>query len=155
MNMRAAVVIVEDGKVALIERIRDGHTYFVFPGGGVEAGESTEDAAVREAYEELGVLVELDTLVSATRHGGREHRHYRARIVGGTFGSGQGVEMTTSGTTVKGTYRPVWMAVSGLRKHEVRPPALAETLRSGGLTESGKVSHVENEYGEAMREAEC
>ena len=32
--MRAAVVIVEDGRVALIERVREGHTYFKFPGGG-------------------------------------------------------------------------------------------------------------------------
>jgi len=57
--MRAAVVIVENGRVALIERVRDGRTYFVFPGGGVEVGETPENAAVREAEEELGVNVKL------------------------------------------------------------------------------------------------
>jgi 8-oxo-dGTP pyrophosphatase MutT (NUDIX family) len=45
--MRAAVVIVENGRVALIERVRDGRTYFVFPGGRVESGESPQQAAVR------------------------------------------------------------------------------------------------------------
>jgi len=43
--MRAAVVILEDGRIALIERARDGRTYFVFPGSGVETGESPEEAA--------------------------------------------------------------------------------------------------------------
>jgi 8-oxo-dGTP diphosphatase len=60
--MRAAVVIVENGRVALIERVRDRHTYFKFPGGRVEDGESPQQAAVREAHEELGVSVELGDL---------------------------------------------------------------------------------------------
>ena len=51
--MRAAVVIVENGQVALIERVRDRHTYFKFPGGGVESGER----AAREVMNALGVPV--------------------------------------------------------------------------------------------------
>jgi len=46
----AAVVIVENGRVAPIERVRDRHTYFVFPGGRAEDGESPQQAAVREAH---------------------------------------------------------------------------------------------------------
>jgi hypothetical protein len=30
--MRSAVIIVENDHVALIERVRDGSTYYVFPG---------------------------------------------------------------------------------------------------------------------------
>jgi 8-oxo-dGTP pyrophosphatase MutT (NUDIX family) len=52
--MRAAVVIVENGRVALIERVRDRHTYFVFPGGRAEDGESPQQAAVREAHSWTG-----------------------------------------------------------------------------------------------------
>ncbi|MCC6569407.1 MAG: NUDIX domain-containing protein, partial [Anaerolineales bacterium] len=57
MRTRAGVVLIENNKIALIERHRAGLEYFVFPGGGVDEGESPEQAAVREAMEELGVEV--------------------------------------------------------------------------------------------------
>ena len=128
--MRAAVVIVEDGRVALIERVRDRHTYFKFPGGGVESGESPQQAAVREAHEELGVSVELGDLISVAYRNGREQRYYLASITGGTFGTGWGTEMITSGTTAKGTYRPVWVDLTSLTELDVRPRALSEALAS-------------------------
>ena len=130
MRMRAAVVIVENGRVALIERARDGRTYFVFPGGRVEGGESPQQAAVREAHEELGVSVELGDLIPVAHRDGREQRYYLAIIVGGTFGTGRGTEMITSGTTAKGTYRPVWVDLTSLTELDVRPRALAEALSS-------------------------
>ncbi len=128
--MRAAVVIVENGRVALIERVRDRRTYFKFPGGRVESGESPQQAAVREAYEELGVSVELRDLISVTYRDGREQRFYLASITGGTFGTGRGTEMMKSGTTSKGTYRPVWVDLTSLTELDVRPRALAEALAS-------------------------
>jgi 8-oxo-dGTP diphosphatase len=130
VRVRAAVVIVENGRVALIERVRDRRTYFVFPGGGVEAGESPQQAAVREAHEELGVSVELGDLISVAYRGGREQRYYLASIAGGTFGTGRGTEMMTSGTTAKGTYRPVWVDLTSLTELDVRPRALSEALAS-------------------------
>ena len=76
MRVRAAVIIVENGRVALIERVRDRHTYFKFPGGGVESGESPQQAAVREAHEELGVSVELGDLISVAYRQGLDQRYY-------------------------------------------------------------------------------
>ena len=127
--MRAAVVVVENGRVALIERVRDRHTYFVFPGGGVESGESPQQAAVREAHEELGVGVELGDLISVAYRNGREQRYYLASIAGGSFGTGRGTEMT-SGKTAKGTYRPVWVDLTSLTELDVRPRGLSEALAS-------------------------
>lgn len=126
--MRAAVIIVENGRVALIERVRDRHTYFKFPGGGVESGESPQQAAVREAHEELGVSVVLGDLISVAYRDGREQRYYLASITGGKFGTGRGIEMITSGTTAKGTYTPVWVDLTRLTELDVRPRALAEAL---------------------------
>lgn len=144
MKVRAAVVIVEDDRVALIERVRDGRTYFVFPGGKVEDGETPEDTAVREAYEELGVEVELGDLIFRSTGSNRLHLHYRARIVGGEFGAGRGREMVTSGETPKGTYQPVWMRLEDLTKCDVLPMRLAEELAARQPTEKRKAMSIED-----------
>lgn len=62
---RSAVMIVEHGRVALIHRERPGRVpHHLFPGRKVEEGESPEQAAVREAREELRVRVALDGLLA-------------------------------------------------------------------------------------------
>ena len=57
MRIRAGIVLIEDDKVALIERYRDGKHYFVFPGGGADGDETPKQAAIREMDEETGLRV--------------------------------------------------------------------------------------------------
>lgn len=54
---RATAVIKEDDKFLLIHRIKPDNDYYVFPGGGVEKGETIEGAFKREVYEEVGLDV--------------------------------------------------------------------------------------------------
>lgn len=63
MRERAAVIIVIDYRIALIKRVKNNETYYVFLGGGIENGETSEFAAIREAFEELGVYVEINKLL--------------------------------------------------------------------------------------------
>ena len=67
---RAAVVVLQDGKIALLERNRRGTRYFVFPGGGIDKGETPEQAAAREADEELGLQVTIVRLVAEVSYHG-------------------------------------------------------------------------------------
>ena len=57
VRKRASAVIIEDNKVLLIERVKPGFDYFVFPGGGVEEGENLEDTLKREVKEELSLEI--------------------------------------------------------------------------------------------------
>ena len=50
---RATLVVVRDGLVLLARDAGQGH--FNMPGGGIENGESPEQAAVRELLEETGM----------------------------------------------------------------------------------------------------
>jgi ADP-ribose pyrophosphatase YjhB (NUDIX family) len=60
---RATAVIIKDNEVLLIHRVRKGLEYHVFPGGGVEEGETYEDALVREVQEELTLdVIEYELL---------------------------------------------------------------------------------------------
>jgi 8-oxo-dGTP diphosphatase len=135
VRVRDADVIEKGGQVALIERVRDGGvpdgcTYYVFSGGGVEDGEAPERAASREVREELGVDVDLGGLIFVTHREGREQRYYSATISGGTFGTGRGTEMTTSGKTAKGTYVPVWLPPHVSTEVDVRPEEISDKLAS-------------------------
>jgi 8-oxo-dGTP diphosphatase len=63
-KLAVAVVIEQDGKVALQRRSIDpGMGLWTFPSGYVDRGEPTEEAAVREAWEEVGLKVRLKHLL--------------------------------------------------------------------------------------------
>ncbi|MBW3003753.1 NUDIX domain-containing protein [Candidatus Woesearchaeota archaeon] len=57
MRIVSRVAVVNDGKVLLIRRFRDGTEYYVVPGGGIEEGETPEEAGVREMKEETNLVV--------------------------------------------------------------------------------------------------
>jgi ADP-ribose pyrophosphatase YjhB (NUDIX family) len=59
-----AIPVDEHGRVILLRRGFDpGRGLWTFPGGFVDLGESVPDAARRETDEELGLAIELESLV--------------------------------------------------------------------------------------------
>src|SRR5215469_1008530 len=85
MSLDVTVAVIEEGKVLLIQRA--DFKIWVLPGGGVEAGESAAQAAVREVEEETGITVDLTSLVGIYAHPQWiDHGHsvvFAARPVGG------------------------------------------------------------------------
>ena len=132
MRIRAGIVLIQDNKVALIERHRAGLNYFVFPGGGVDEGESPEQAAVREAMEELGIQVTLKQKVAEIQLGQKSRQvYFLAEQTSGKFGTGAGEEYTHADPTSsdEGIYIPVWMPIEELPLHEnVYPEDVAKLV---------------------------
>jgi 8-oxo-dGTP diphosphatase len=62
----AGGVVLRDGRVLLVHRPR--YDDWTFPKGKLDAGESFEDAALREVEEETGVRCSLDRELPATRY---------------------------------------------------------------------------------------
>ena len=60
-TLGVAVAILDDNRILLIKR--EDFEVWALPGGGVDAGESLAQAAVREAREETGLEVSLTCLV--------------------------------------------------------------------------------------------
>jgi 8-oxo-dGTP diphosphatase len=54
----AAVVLSADGRVLLAERRAEAGRRLAVPGGRLDAGESVEECAVRELWEEAGLTLE-------------------------------------------------------------------------------------------------
>ncbi len=57
---RSAGVIIKESKVLMIHRFKNGDEYFVLPGGGIEKGESPEDALIREIKEETSLEIKIE-----------------------------------------------------------------------------------------------
>ncbi|MGG0668367.1 NUDIX hydrolase [Sporosarcina koreensis] len=122
---RGSAVVIEDDKVAVIKRCREGEEYYVFPGGGIEDGETPEHATIREAFEELGVQIEVIECLGIVEFNGEQH-YFIAKIVGGEFGTGQGEEYDEIRS--HGLYEPIWIQIAALDSLDVRPMRIAKKL---------------------------
>ena len=124
MKHSGRVIILENNAVLLIKRVKNDRTYYVFPGGRAEVGETPEMTAIREAYEELGVHVQLGNCFNTIRFGEAQQYYFFATIVGGELGTGQAEEFTTG----EGTYELKWLLVETLSHYPVIPVEVVNRL---------------------------
>jgi len=61
--MRAQVVVLRDNEILLARHVKNNRSFWVLPGGSIEAGESPEDAARREMCEETGFAIRIERLL--------------------------------------------------------------------------------------------
>jgi len=124
MRIRSGIILIEDNKLALIERHRAGLHYFAFPGGGVDEGETPEQAAIREAEEELGIQVKIKQKVADVLFDGNTQCYFLAEKLSGEFGTGTGEEYGEF-DPMHGTYLPLWMPLENVKDKNVVPRELA------------------------------
>lgn len=128
MRVRAVAILIEDDRVALIERQRSGRHYFTFPGGGVEQGETPEQAVVREVEEETGLRVVVQRKLGEAWFQSNRQEYFLVNIVGGVFGTGIGEEyqaVSLEKMRAYGSYRPLWMPLAEMLDHNVLPVEVA------------------------------
>jgi mutator protein MutT len=125
---RSAAIIIQENQIALIKRNRGGQTYFVFPGGGVEDGETPEEAVVREIREELGLEIQVDRPIVEIIYRLRKQYFYLVKILGGTFGTGIGPEMIGEYPADRGTYQAVWMPIPEMKKNIIYPTQIVDMV---------------------------
>lgn len=124
-RQRAGVIIIHDGRILLLQRRKYGLFYYLVPGGGVEEGETVEEAAVREAREETGLEVTLAGKVGELHQGEQLEHYYLAGDFAGELHLGGPEAARQSRHNV---YRLEWVPLSRLDAIPLRPRPLVETI---------------------------
>ena len=109
MRERATVLIVQDEKVLMMWRNKQGRIYHTFIGGGIEVGETPEAAAIREAKEEtnLDVVLRPKLWVETNEERSFVDHGFLVTEFSGDLCLGEGPESeSASGENV---YRHVWV----------------------------------------------
>ena len=139
MRNRSGIILIEEDQLALIERHRAGIHYYAFPGGGIDKGESPEQAAVREAQEELGITVEIKQKVVEVLFSGSTQFYFLVKKIGGKFGTGTGEEYGEY-NPLYGSYLPLWIPFADIPNKNILPRKLADFVfrfaRAGWPAES-------------------
>ncbi|HTY39582.1 MAG TPA: NUDIX domain-containing protein, partial [Candidatus Paceibacterota bacterium] len=108
MSHRAAALIVRHGHALLLRRVKNGEEYYVIPGGGIEEGETPEEAAIREVKEEVSLDVKLHKYLFRTEYSGREGHHFLAlKFNGEPILGGEELEQMTDADQTYITWMPL------------------------------------------------
>lgn len=59
-RVRVAGILIENDRILLIEHLKKNKRYWLVPGGGVDWGESTAEALIREYKEETNLDIDVD-----------------------------------------------------------------------------------------------
>ena len=123
---RAVSVAFRDDKLLVMSRQRDGKSYCVLPGGGVEPGESPEVAALRELAEETGLTGTVQRPLWTIEHHDRLAHYFLVSVEPGplTLGEPEGTSQSDSNL-----YTPQWLSLDRLEAENLQPDSMCALLR--------------------------
>ncbi|HET9173911.1 MAG TPA: NUDIX domain-containing protein [Candidatus Saccharimonadales bacterium] len=130
MRRAARAIIIKDNKLLVTRRDKFGMQYYILVGGGVDFGESLEQALFRELDEETGVTVRNPRLVFIEEAGeiyGTQHIYLCEYVDGEPMLRSDSLEAQISAMG-KNLYEPMWLPLADLATVTFRSPALQRAI---------------------------
>jgi 8-oxo-dGTP diphosphatase len=108
----ARAIIIHDGKVLLMERWRDGLHYFSIPGGGIEPGETAEEAAIRELAEEMSIVIRPARVLYTVHAPDAKHTIFLADYISGEAALHPDSPEAAVHARGKNLFKPAWVPLA-------------------------------------------
>jgi 8-oxo-dGTP diphosphatase len=127
IGIRPATVTIKDGKVLLVKSKYEENEFYLFPGGGMEFGETIEETAIRETLEETGLKVKIKRLLHLNEYICKDDWNKRSVTA---FFLAEPIEensdsLTNDGGKIK---KIVWASLNELNDLDVRPKILSDLI---------------------------
>lgn len=126
MRERYRAIIIKDNKLLLMHRFREGLEFYVFPGGGLEAGETPKECCERELLEEFGIVIEAQKLIYLINQNGAKQGFFVAKWISGEIHTTDAEEYTKGDHF--GTYDPTSVNLEEIPKLNILPPEVKQQL---------------------------
>lgn len=130
MTERYRAIIIKDGKLAVMERHKNGRHYWVFPGGGLEGKETPAECCEREVMEEFGIEVKAKNMIYFMEQESTLQGFFVCDWISGNIHKTDAVEYSSYNPDVYGTYNPILINLNELDKYPtLYPKEIAAQLK--------------------------
>lgn len=138
MRESVRAIIVKDDSLLVMKRVKYGDVYYTLLGGGIDMGETPEQALVREIAEEASLAVKPDSIKLVFMHTlepfGKQYI-FTCEVEPGEpmlASDSEEAELSKQGDNI---FEPMWLPVADIERVPFRSPqlarALTECFRSG------------------------
>lgn len=125
---RAVALVLHDNSLLVMFR-KNTREYYTFPGGGIEPGETSEQAAVREIKEEASLDVAIERPLYELHHdNGDIHYYFLARYLDGTPAVQPGTNEYEDNQRGDNVHLPQWMPVGDIPNKLLYPIEVRDRL---------------------------
>lgn len=146
--IRAVGIVIKDTDVLLMWR-KNNKEYYVFPGGGVEANETIEEAVIREIYEESTLTVKIEKLLyhltyfNSDKTEESEQFFYKCSYVSGEPKLQKGSNEYRENAKGEDLYTPLWVPLHTITQLTLYPMTIRNWL----------IEDFKNNFASPVREA--
>lgn len=130
--VRPSVIVIKDRKVLCVRSKYKDEEYFLFPGGGPEKGETLEDCAIREVFEETNIKVRITKLLYTNDYIANREEDLRCLNIFflGEIIEDREIHNDNDPCKHKGIIKDVvWIPLEDFEKIDFRPKELAKRLK--------------------------
>lgn len=138
MRHSSRAILIKGDSILLTTNSDDEGTFYIFPGGGQENGETMHEACIRECLEETGLIVKPGELLYVREYIGKNHEYaatdshvhqiesyFRCEIIGK---NDQQILFDTNQTGIE------WVPIRKLNQYRIYPRAVVSYIQKSDQT---------------------